>query len=219
MLWAPRLYQCFLMSFVIKNWILYSLQFSLSRLCATALTNKVFLSQTLGTKKSSIMYGFRSDILFPIRFCHLIYACLCGSIALILQYKDKVTQRHGMKRLFEVISKAKLIQLPGTSTERKCFPLFWIPLLFLDAAGNEDVEMASQNPGIVQLQVEAPAWTGVWLHVILSVQEGAHIDLTLIFRGDGNSASWLKCNSLLWFSLQLSLIKDPPRSVLLAAEE
>lgn len=93
MFWAPRLYQCFLMSFVIKNWILYSLQFSPSRLCATALTNKVFLSQTHS---------------FSLRFCHLIYACLCGSIALILQYKDKITQRDGMKRLFEVISKSQV---------------------------------------------------------------------------------------------------------------
>lgn len=43
--------------------------------------------------------------------------------------------------------------------------------MLLDAAENEDVDMASQNPGIVQLE--------------LSVQEGAHIDLTLI-SGDGN---------------------------------
>lgn len=133
--------------------------------------------------------------------------------------KTKLHKEMEWKGCLRWYRKAKLIQLPGTSTEHKCFPLFWIPLLFLDAAGNEDVEMASQNPGIVQLQVEAPAWTGAWLYVILGVQEGAHIDLTLIFRGDGNSASWLKCNSLLWFSLQLSLIKDPPWSVLLAAEE
>lgn len=53
MFWAPRLYQCFSMSFVIKNWILYSLQFSLSILCATTLTKKkVLLSQKHGTKKS-----------------------------------------------------------------------------------------------------------------------------------------------------------------------
>lgn len=48
---------------------------------------------------------------FPSFFCDLIYACLCGSVALVLQYKDKVPQRDGMKRLFEVISKPRLIRL------------------------------------------------------------------------------------------------------------
>lgn len=73
------------------------------------------------------MYGFRSDILFPsffyfiylFIFCRLIYARLCGSVALVLQWGgekkkkkvDKVTQRDGMKRLFEVIWNAKLLQL------------------------------------------------------------------------------------------------------------
>lgn len=109
---------------------------------------------------------------------------------------------------------------PGVSTEHKCFPLFWIPLLFLGAAGNEDVEMASQNLGTVQLEVKAPAWAGVWLHVVLSVQEGALTDLSLISLGDRNSSSWLTCSSMCcFFFLLLSLIKDPTWSVLLAAEK
>lgn len=57
-------------------------------------------------------------------FCHLIYACLCGSIALILRYKDKVTQRDGMKRLFEVISKPKLIQLEAREVNTNVFHSF-----------------------------------------------------------------------------------------------
>lgn len=40
----------------------------------------------------------------------------CGSVALVLaaggeKKRDKVTQRDGMKRLFEVIRNAKLLQL------------------------------------------------------------------------------------------------------------
>lgn len=96
------------------------------------------------------MYGFRSDILFLVFFCHLIYACLCGSIALILQYKDKATQRDGIKKKKAVWGdiESQVNSTAGTSTELKCFPL-WIPL-FLDAE-NEDVEMESQNLGTVQL--------------------------------------------------------------------
>lgn len=67
--------------------------------------------RSLEQRNSSIMYGLRSEILFPSFFCDLIYACLCGSVALVLQYKDKVPQRDGMKRLFEVISKPRLIRL------------------------------------------------------------------------------------------------------------
>lgn len=58
------------------------------------------------------MYGLRSEILFRLFFCDLIYACLCGSVALVPQYKDKVPQRDGKKkRLFEVISRPRLIRL------------------------------------------------------------------------------------------------------------
>lgn len=164
---------------------------------------------------------------FSLLFCHLIYACLCGSIALILQYKDKATQRDGMKRLFEVISKS--IQLQALALN--CFPLFWIPLLFLDAGGNEDVHMESQKPGTVlygTVQVKAPAWM-VCDNVLVSVQtastkpitdkEGAHIDLTLISKGcELYEMSDVQFIALDFTSAQ-SLIKDLAWSVLLAAEE
>lgn len=63
------------------------------------------------------------------------------------------------------------------------------------------------------------------LYTSLTEKQGAHIDLSLISRGDGNCTSWPTCTSLLWFSLWLvsvygwSLIEDPTWSVLLAAEE
>lgn len=117
--------------------------------CAAALWQiKFSYHRSLEQRNSSIMYGLRSEILFPLLFCDLIYACLCGSIALVLQYKDKVPQRDRMKRLFEVISKPRLIRLQTRGLNTNVFLPFWIPLLFLDAGGNEDVEMASQNPGI-----------------------------------------------------------------------
>lgn len=117
--------------------------------CAAALWQiKFSYHRSLEQRNSSIMYGLRSEILFPLLFCDLIYACLCGSVALVLQYKDKVPQRDRMKRLFEVISKPRLIRLQTRGLNTNVFLPFWIPLLFLDAGGNEDVEMASQNPGI-----------------------------------------------------------------------
>lgn len=134
--------------------------------------------------------------------------------------RQSYTKRWNEKAFWGDIE-SQVISTPGSSTELKCFfPLFWIASLFPDAVGNEDVEMASQNPGTVQLQAKAPEWTGrVWFRVIVSVQERAHIDLTLISSRDGNCTSWVTCGLLLWFSLQLSLIKDLTWSVLLAAEE
>lgn len=127
-------------------------------------------------------------------FCRLIYARLCGSVALVLQWgekKDKVTQRDGMKRLFEVIWNAKLLQLRAW-TQMFSSPFVWIPPLFLDAAGNEDVEMESQNPGTAP-SPGLQQGQRVWLRVILSAQRrgGVHIDLTLISGGDRNSAGWV----------------------------
>lgn len=112
--------------------------------------------------------------------------------------RQSYTKRWNEKAVWGDIE-SQVNSTPGTSTEHKCFPLFWIPLLFLGAAGNEDVEMASQNLGTAQLRVKTPAWAGVWFHVILSVQEGAHTDLTLISPGDRDSTSWLTCSSVLCF--------------------
>lgn len=117
--------------------------------CAAALWQiKFSYPRSLEQRNSSIMYGLRSEILFSLLFCDLIYACLCGSVALVLQYKDKVPQRDGMKRLFEVISKPRLIQLQTGALNTNVFLPFSIALVFSDAGGNEDMEMASQNPGI-----------------------------------------------------------------------
>lgn len=143
------MHRCFFMSFVIKNWIQNLLQFNFFLSPPAALWQiKFSYHRSLEQRNSSIMYGLRSEILFPFLFCDLIYACLCGSVALVLQYKDKVPQRDRMKRLFEVISKPRLIRLQTGALNPNVFLPFWIPLLFLDAGGNEDVEMASQNPGI-----------------------------------------------------------------------
>lgn len=146
---------------------------------------------------------------FPIFFCDLIYACLCGSLALVLQYKDKVPQRDGMKRLFEVISKPGLIRLQTEAVNTNVFlPLLWIPLLFPDAGGTADVEMASQNPGTSSFTAGEGCSRG---------QGGGGVG-----GGESVCIRGRKCQLIdvqLRVSPQLGLIKDPSWSVLLAAEE
>lgn len=160
MFWAPRLYQCFLMSFVIKNWIFESLQFSLSIPCATTNKKKKKLSYHRSTEQRNplIMYGFRSDILFP----SFLSLNLCMSLWFHCSHtavqRKSYTKRWNEKAVWGDIE-SQVNSTPGNSAELKCFPLFWIPLLSLDVPGNEDVEMASQNPGTVQLQAKAPVWT------------------------------------------------------------
>ena len=180
--------------------------FSLSILYATSPTKKKFSYHTsLEERNPSIMYGFRSDILSRFFFCHLIYACLCGSIALILQYKDKAAQRDGMKRLFEVISKAMSIHLQAVGLKPDFFPLSWIPFLFLDAGLNEDVEMASQNPGTVSSQ-NSSTTIGVITHDCQRVQIATTLHIT--YWEGRRTWNWL----LSWKEVE---IVEPMRSFLL----
>lgn len=71
----------------------------------------------------------------------------------------------GSKDFFEVTSKSKCPRLHPT----QMFSTLLTFSLFSDVPLNNDVEMLSQNPGKVQLQVKAPTWAGLWLHVIVSM--------------------------------------------------
>lgn len=65
--------------------------------------------------------------------------------------KTKLHKELEWKGFFEVISKAKLIQLQARALNPNVFhPFDFCFFIFLDAEQNEDVEMASQKPGKVQ---------------------------------------------------------------------
>lgn len=184
MFWASWLYHLVLMSFVIKNWILYSLQFGFLSCVTTLAKEKTLITEARNKEIPQLCMALEVTF-FSLLFCHLIYACLCGSIALILQYKDKATQRDRVKRLFEVISKS--IQLQALALN--CFPRFWIPLLFLDSAGDggNDVHMEGQHPGTAPHATGYRLWwRGIIQYVRVSREEGARIDSTLISKGDAN---------------------------------
>jgi len=93
----------------------YSLQFSPSFPYATTPTSLITDAWNKGNPQLCMVL----EVTF---FLHLIYACLCGSVALILQYKDNATQRDRMKRQFEVIWKdvIKSIELQALNLNAFC---------------------------------------------------------------------------------------------------
>lgn len=118
--------------------------------CAAALWQiKFSYLRSLEQRNSSIMYGLRSEILFPLLF-------LCLNLCMSLWFRcsrtavqrQSSTKRWNEKAVWGDIE-AQANSTPGWSElNTNVFLPFWIPVLFLDAGGNEDVEMASQNPGI-----------------------------------------------------------------------
>lgn len=119
------MHHCFFVSFVIKNWILNLLPHPHPPHCAAALWQiKFSYHRSLEQRKSSIMYGLRSEILFPPSF---LWLNLCMSLwfrcSRTAVQRQRSTKRWKEKTVWGDIE-AQANSTPDCSAEHKCFPPF-----------------------------------------------------------------------------------------------
>lgn len=174
------------MSFVIKNWVFYLLQFSLSILCAAILhthTNK---------KKSSLIteawnkeipqlcmaleVTFFSPSFLSLNLCMSLWFH-CSRTAV---QRQSYTKRWNEKAVWGDIE-SQVNSTPGTSTELKMFSTLLNPSSVSRCCGKRRRGDGKSKPRYSK-KSRPPAWTGAWFRVKVSVREGANADMTPISR-------------------------------------